>query len=136
MTVEELINKLSKFPKEMEVVDYGFDPILSVHYKTLVDNNYPYNRPDKKYVCIDIDEVAYCSDTIIEEIKNFLGEKGMNYFKDKDGEDSFDKKYYWLGRQIRNHIIDRFPKVVTWLGDYRMFEDEMYKWTKKAIENE
>lgn len=55
MTVEELINELSKFPKEMEVVDYALDPILSVHIKTWVDNNYPYDRPDKDYVCLDCD---------------------------------------------------------------------------------
>lgn len=134
MTVEDLIDQLSHFPKNMEVVDYAFDDILSVHIKTWVDTNYPYNRPDKDYVCLDCDTFQYDEELIVEEIKKFCGEEGMKYFQ--DGEDTFDKKYYLEGRQIRNHIIDAFPNIYNLLGGYDVFEDKMYEWTKKAIENE
>lgn len=141
MTVKELKEELSKFPEDMEVCDYEYDVFESVHYQTWKDSNYPYNRPDKKYVCIDVDKIAYCDDTIIEEIKNYLGEEGMKYFTEDQTNpingktiDDFDGKYYWEGRQIRNHILDKFPNVVTWLHGYQRFEDLMYKWTKKAVE--
>lgn len=131
MKVKELIEQLQKFDPEIDVVDYGCDTIKSVHLKTVIDSDYPYEYKDHIAVCVDIEEITYCDWTIIEEIKNFLGEEGYRYFN--DGEDTFDKKYYMEGRQIRNHIIDRFPNVIEWLGSYQMFEDEMYEWTKKAV---
>lgn len=131
MKVKELIEQLQKFDPEMDVVDYGCDTFESVHLKTVIDSDYPHEYKDHIAVCVDIEDVAYCYWVIIDEIKNFLGEEGYKYFN--DGEDTFDKKYYFEGRQIRNHIIDKFPNVVKWLGSYQMFEDEMYEWTKRAV---
>lgn len=142
MKVKELIEQLQKYDSDMEVVDYSGDKILSVHKKTIVDSDYPYEYKDHVAICLDCDEIAYCDWTIIEEIQKFLGEEGMKYFKEEqkspltDTVMDFDAKYYWEGRQIRNHIIDKFPKILTWLQDYCTFEDCMYKWTKKAVEDE
>ena len=52
-TVQDLINELKKFPLEMEVRDYCFDKIEEVKIKTWTHDNYPYNLPDKDYVCIE-----------------------------------------------------------------------------------
>ena len=52
-TVKDLINELKKFPLEMEVRDYCFDKIEEVKIKTWTHDNYPYNLPDKDYVCIE-----------------------------------------------------------------------------------
>lgn len=37
----------------MEVRDYCFDKIEEVKIKTWTHDNYPYNLPDKDYVCIE-----------------------------------------------------------------------------------
>ena len=52
-TVQDLINELKKFPLEMEVRDYCFDKIEEVKIKTWTHDNYPYNLPDKDYVCLE-----------------------------------------------------------------------------------
>ena len=52
-TVQDLINELKKFTLEMEVRDYCFDKIEEVKIKTWTHDNYPYNLPDKDYVCIE-----------------------------------------------------------------------------------
>lgn len=52
-TVQDLINELKKFPLEMEVRYYCFDKIEEVKIKTWTHDNYPYNLPDKDYVCIE-----------------------------------------------------------------------------------
>lgn len=51
-TVQDLINELQKFPTDMEVRDYDFMEIEDVKIKTWHHDNYPYDRPDKDYVCI------------------------------------------------------------------------------------
>lgn len=51
-TVQDLIDVLKKFPPDMEIRDYDFEPIEYVKIKTWKHTNYPYNRPDKDYVCI------------------------------------------------------------------------------------
>lgn len=51
-TVEDLINKLQEFPLDMEIRDYDFETIEDVIIKTWTHNNYPYNLPDKDYVCL------------------------------------------------------------------------------------
>ena len=51
-TVQDLINELHKFPTDMEVRDYDFMEIEDVKIKTWHHDNYPYDRPDKDYVCI------------------------------------------------------------------------------------
>ena len=51
-TVQDLINELKKFPPNMEVRDYDFEKIEKVGIKTWQHTNYPYNLPDKDYVCI------------------------------------------------------------------------------------
>lgn len=52
MTVDELIKKLEKFDRNLEVVDFLFGEIEDVIEDTWVDSNYPYNKPDKKVVKI------------------------------------------------------------------------------------
>ena len=61
MTVGELIEKLKQFPLDMPVAcdgniyyppDNGYYAI-EVSQWTLVDNNYPYNRPDFEYINIE-----------------------------------------------------------------------------------
>ena len=51
-TVQDLINELEKFPRNMEIRDYDFEKIEKVCVKTWTHNNYPYDKPDKNYVCI------------------------------------------------------------------------------------
>lgn len=51
-TVQDLINELQKFLTDMEVRDYDFMEIEDVKIKTWHHDNYPYDRPDKDYVCI------------------------------------------------------------------------------------
>ena len=51
-TVQDLISKLQKFPLDMEVRDYDFMEIEDLKIKTWHHNNYPYDKPDKDYVCI------------------------------------------------------------------------------------
>lgn len=52
MTVEKLIEELSKYDKDMEVVDYMFDEIQGVKEDTWTHTNYPYDKPDKQVVRI------------------------------------------------------------------------------------
>lgn len=52
MTVGELIKELSKYDKDMEVVDYMFDKIESVEMDTWTHTNYPYDKPDKQVIKI------------------------------------------------------------------------------------
>lgn len=52
MTVGELIEVLSKYDKDMKVVDYMFDEIQDVKEDTCIDTNYPYDKPDKQVVRI------------------------------------------------------------------------------------
>lgn len=51
-TVQDLINVLRKFPMDMEVRDYDFMEIEDVKIQTWHHDNYPYDKPDKDYVCI------------------------------------------------------------------------------------
>lgn len=51
--VQDLINELKKFLLEMEVRDYCFDKNEEVKIKTWTHDNYPYNLPDKDYVCLE-----------------------------------------------------------------------------------
>lgn len=51
-TVQDLIDELGKFPKDMEVRDYDFERIDKAEIKTWTHNNYPYDKPDKDYVCL------------------------------------------------------------------------------------
>ena len=51
-TVQDLISKLQKFPMDMEVRDYDFMEIEDVKIQTWHHDNYPYDKPDKDYVCI------------------------------------------------------------------------------------
>lgn len=55
MKVKELISELSKYDPDREVYDNDFDPIVCVHEKLWVHNNYPYNIPDEKRLVLDID---------------------------------------------------------------------------------
>ena len=54
MTVKELIEKLKEFPEDMPV-GINFDPFdkIEISVKTWVHNNYPYDKPDVAYVCIE-----------------------------------------------------------------------------------
>lgn len=51
-TVQDLISQLQKFPSDMEVRDYNFMEIEDVKIKTWHHDNYPYDKPEKDYVCI------------------------------------------------------------------------------------
>ena len=54
MTVKDLIEKLKQFPPDMPVAT-GYDVFEEVHVsiKTWVHTNYPYDKPDVEYVCIE-----------------------------------------------------------------------------------
>ena len=132
MKVKEVIEELKNFDGELDLVDYEGDVIKSIHRKEIVDSDYPHEFKSHIAICVDCDETCYSEITIIDEILSFLGEEGIKYFTETDTK--FGEKYYWKGRQIRNHIIDKFPNVVKWLGNYQRFEDEMFELTKRAIE--
>lgn len=51
-TVQDLIDELKKYPPHMEVRDYDFERINEVKIRTWKHTNYPYDKPDKDYVCI------------------------------------------------------------------------------------
>lgn len=51
-TVQDLIDELKKYPLDMEVRDYDFEIIEEVKIKTWQHTNYPYDKPNKDYVCI------------------------------------------------------------------------------------
>jgi len=58
MTVEQLINELKKYPKDMPVaIMYDINPSdikdpnsIEVSKYIWVDSNYPYDRPDFDYI--------------------------------------------------------------------------------------
>lgn len=53
MTVGELIKELSKYDKDMEVMDTMCYEIESVYEGTWTHTNYPYDKPDKQVVIIN-----------------------------------------------------------------------------------
>lgn len=59
MTVAELIEELKKYPQDMPVAccgDIYYPPetnIVSVSERLWVDSNYPWNRPDFKYINLE-----------------------------------------------------------------------------------
>ena len=53
LSVGELIEILQTFPKDMGVVDCGFNGIINVSIRTWTHSNYPYNLPDTMYVMIE-----------------------------------------------------------------------------------
>ena len=54
MTVKELIEKLKEFPEDMPVGVIG-DPVseIIVSIQTWTHNNFPYDKPDIKFVNIE-----------------------------------------------------------------------------------
>lgn len=83
--------------------------------------------------------MKYNNEDIKQSVYDFLGEEGRKYFqelKDEHGtcwiNEKLDEGFWvhnWIeeGRQIRNHIIDKFPDIVAELGNYAKFEDYVYK---------
>lgn len=76
-----------------------------------------------------------------ESVINFLGEDGIKYFKNIKEEHGTcwfyaDGIHNWttIGRDIRNHILDKFPDFVKELGDYEEFEDFVYTLIEEMIE--
>ena len=53
LSVQELIDILQKFPKDMGVVDCGFNGIIGASIRTWVHSNYPWDMPDTDYVMIE-----------------------------------------------------------------------------------
>lgn len=61
MTVEQLINELKKYPKDMPIaIMYTINPndikdpnFIKVSRHTWIDSNYPYNKPDFDYINLE-----------------------------------------------------------------------------------
>ena len=61
MTVEQLINELKKYPKDMPIaIMYDINPndikdpnSIKVSKHTWADSNYPYNKPDFDYINLE-----------------------------------------------------------------------------------
>ena len=81
--------------------------------------------------------MKYNNEDIKQSVYDFLGEEGRKYFqelKDEHGtcwvRENVDgwsiSNWTNEGRQIRNHIIDKFQDIVAELGDYAEFEDYVY----------
>lgn len=83
---------------------------------------------------------------IQETILHFIGDEGYEFFKklkDEHGtiwcvvfvSDEGFPYSTWSneGRQIRNHIIDKYPNIVKELGGYAAFEDWFYELTEKMF---
>ena len=54
MTVKDMIEKLKQFPEDMPIA-VGYDVFDEIHIsvKTWTHTNYPYDKPDFQYVCIE-----------------------------------------------------------------------------------
>lgn len=89
--------------------------------------------------------MKYSNEEIKKSIFDFLGENGNEYFrnlKDEHGtcwvREDVDgwSTTNWVneGRQIRNHVIDKFPDIVEELGDYEDFEDFIYTIVEEMFE--
>ena len=122
---------LYEYDPDMEVVDDCGYEIESVHLKTIVDSDYPYEYKDHIAVCVDCEEKAYCDWTIIDETRKFLFDI---LFDDKEEwMKNFDERYRHQGETIRGHIMTVFPDVTKWLGGYDRFAVSMKEWTKRAV---
>lgn len=54
MTVKDMIEKLKQFPEDMSIaVGYDVFDEIRIYIKTWSHTNYPYDRPDFQYVCIE-----------------------------------------------------------------------------------
>lgn len=53
MTVQELIDQLEKFPKDMRVIDSSCMDIERVFEMPFTHDNYPYNKPDEQVIVIE-----------------------------------------------------------------------------------
>lgn len=53
MTVQELIDQLEKFPRDMRVVDLSRMDIERVFETIFTHDNYPYNKPDEQVIVIE-----------------------------------------------------------------------------------
>ncbi len=53
LIVDELIKLLQQFPKDMGVVDCGFNGITGASIRTWIHSNYPWNKPDTDYVMLE-----------------------------------------------------------------------------------
>jgi hypothetical protein len=89
--------------------------------------------------------MKYSNEEIKKSIIEFLGEKGNEYFqnlKDEYGtcwvRENIDgwsvSNWTHEGRQIRNHVIDKFSGIVEELGDYEDFEDFIYTIVEEIFE--
>lgn len=72
--------------------------------------------------------MKYNNEDIKQSVYDFLGEEGRKYFQELKDEHGTCWVHNWTyeGRQIRNHIIDKFPDIVEELGNYAKFEDYVY----------
>lgn len=90
--------------------------------------------------------MKYTDKEIKESIIEFLGEEGNKYFRELKEEhgtcwvrtklDNGLSLSNWTieGRQIRNHLIDKFPDIVETLGNYEEFEDYVCEIVEKIFE--
>ena len=61
MTVEQLINELKKYPKDMPIAIYGNinwidkdkPDIIQIEERVWIDSNYPYDKPDFLYINLE-----------------------------------------------------------------------------------
>lgn len=65
---------------------------------------------------------------LIEGIKSFLGEDGINYLQEMKNEDKFyltwgSFLYGNIGMQTRNYLIDTHPNILEQFNEYGEFED-------------
>jgi hypothetical protein len=90
--------------------------------------------------------MKYKYSDIKQSVIEFLGEDGYNFFrnlKEERGrvwccvktEDGIPW-HSWTnpGRQIRNHVIEKFPGIVDQLGDYGDFEAYIYSLVEDIFE--
>lgn len=51
MTVEELIEKLNEYPKDMPIgINYDISSDVEVNSSIWTHNNYPYDKPDIEFI--------------------------------------------------------------------------------------
>lgn len=90
--------------------------------------------------------MKYTDEEVKETIIKFLGEEGQKYFRELKEEHGTCwvrtkmnngwsiSNWTQEGRQIRNHLIDKFPGIVEELGDYEVFEDYVYGIVEEIFE--
>lgn len=86
LTVGDIIDELSKYPRNMKLYDDSYFDFCSIYLKRYIDSNYPYNRPDELMLRLDItsiDDYTYREDIITDHNIILKGIKENKYeFKD------------------------------------------------------